>query len=70
MIVYGFWTDLLDSTDFFVCLDVMQDLYDYINPRNGKHSPLISKATYDIIMKNKDVCTKFYFYIFECQHLS
>ena len=36
-------------------LAVMQDLYDYVNPRNGKHSPLISKRTFDIIMQNKDV---------------
>ena len=40
----------------------MQDLYEYINPRNGKHSPLISKQTYDIIMKNKDVCCMAFHY--------
>ncbi|CAK8683535.1 unnamed protein product [Clavelina lepadiformis] len=34
--------------------DVMHDLYDYVNPRNKKHSPLISKKTYDIIMANKE----------------
>ena len=32
----------------------MEDLYNYINPRNGQHSPLISKNIYDIIMKNKE----------------
>uniref|UniRef100_UPI00358F085E ribonucleoside-diphosphate reductase large subunit n=1 Tax=Myxine glutinosa TaxID=7769 RepID=UPI00358F085E len=34
--------------------DVMDDLYNYINPRNEKHSPMISKETLDIIMKNKE----------------
>ncbi|XP_078481130.1 ribonucleoside-diphosphate reductase large subunit [Ciona intestinalis] len=33
---------------------VMQDLFDYVNPRNGKHSPLISKRTQDIITKHKE----------------
>jgi len=33
----------------------MEDLYEYINPRNGKHSPLISKNTRDIIVRNKEV---------------
>lgn len=34
--------------------DVMTDLYNYVNPKNGKHSPLISKETHEIIMKNAD----------------
>ena len=33
----------------------MKDLYEHVNPRNRKPSPLISKETYDIIMKNEDV---------------
>ena len=33
---------------------VMTSLYEYINPRNGKHSPMISDDVYDIIMKHKD----------------
>nr|CAB3265788.1 ribonucleoside-diphosphate reductase large subunit-like [Phallusia mammillata] len=33
---------------------VMEDLYQYINPRNNKHSPLISKHTYDIIQEHKE----------------
>lgn len=36
--------------------DVMDDLYNYINPHNGKHSPMISKETLDIVLANKDVC--------------
>ena len=36
----------------------MTDLYNYVNPKNGKHSPLISKETYDIIMANADVSGK------------
>lgn len=35
--------------------DVMAALYAHVNPKNKKHSPLISKQTYDIIMKNADV---------------
>ena len=35
--------------------EVMTDLYNYVNPKNGRHSPLISKETYDIIMANADV---------------
>ncbi|PWN21904.1 putative RNR1-ribonucleoside-diphosphate reductase large subunit [Microstroma glucosiphilum] len=33
---------------------VITDLYEYVNPKNGKHSPMISKGTYDSIMKNKE----------------
>ncbi|XP_029821617.1 ribonucleoside-diphosphate reductase large subunit [Manacus vitellinus] len=32
----------------------MEDLYNYINPHNGKHSPMISKETLDIVLANKD----------------
>lgn len=35
--------------------DVMTALYEHVNPRNKKHSPLISKATHEIIMKNADI---------------
>uniref|UniRef100_A0A8D2MLB4 Ribonucleoside-diphosphate reductase large subunit n=1 Tax=Zonotrichia albicollis TaxID=44394 RepID=A0A8D2MLB4_ZONAL len=31
--------------------DVMEDLYTYINPHNGKHSPMISKETLDIVLR-------------------
>ncbi|TRZ09264.1 hypothetical protein HGM15179_017842 [Zosterops borbonicus] len=34
--------------------DVMEDLYTYVNPHNGKHSPMISKETLDIVLANKD----------------
>lgn len=33
--------------------DVVSDLYNYINPKTGKHGPLIAKDVYDIIMENK-----------------
>ncbi|XP_072170732.1 ribonucleoside-diphosphate reductase large subunit-like [Diadema setosum] len=33
---------------------VMKDLYEYVNPRNELHSPLISRETFDIIMENAD----------------
>ncbi|KAG7215567.1 hypothetical protein INR49_022093 [Caranx melampygus] len=34
--------------------DVMEDLYNYVNPLNKKHSPMISKDTLDIVLENKD----------------
>lgn len=33
----------------------MEDLYNYVNPLNERHSPMISKETLDIIVENKDV---------------
>ncbi|EPQ27825.1 uncharacterized protein PFL1_04570 [Pseudozyma flocculosa PF-1] len=34
---------------------VVHDLYEYVNPKNGKHSPMISDRTYEAVMKNKDL---------------
>ena len=34
--------------------DVITDLYEYVNPRTGKHSPMISNETYKVVMDNKD----------------
>ncbi|WFD36912.1 ribonucleoside-diphosphate reductase [Malassezia cuniculi] len=34
---------------------VITDLYEYVNPRTGKHSPMISDETYKVIMDNKEV---------------
>lgn len=34
--------------------EVSDDLYKWINPKTGKHSPMISKETHEIIMKNAD----------------
>ncbi|KPP71776.1 ribonucleoside-diphosphate reductase large subunit-like [Scleropages formosus] len=34
--------------------DVMEDLYNYVNRLNGRHSPMISKETLDIVLANKD----------------
>uniref|UniRef100_A0A8C5M2D4 Ribonucleoside-diphosphate reductase n=1 Tax=Leptobrachium leishanense TaxID=445787 RepID=A0A8C5M2D4_9ANUR len=34
--------------------DVMEDLYNYVNPRNKRHSPMISKETLDVVLANKD----------------
>lgn len=39
----------------FFCTDVMEELYNYVNPLNKRHSPMISKATLDIILENKAV---------------
>ena len=33
---------------------VMDDLYHYVNPKNGRHSPMISQEVYEIIVKNAD----------------
>ncbi|KAF2142644.1 uncharacterized protein K452DRAFT_270465 [Aplosporella prunicola CBS 121167] len=33
---------------------VIKDLYEYVNPKNKKPSPMISKETYDIIMTHAD----------------
>eukprot|EP00064_Thunnus_orientalis_P009598 superscaffoldBa00001227_g9622 len=33
--------------------DVMEDLYNYVNPLNKRHSPMISKETLDIVLDNK-----------------
>uniref|UniRef100_A0A8C6PSS8 Ribonucleoside-diphosphate reductase n=1 Tax=Nothobranchius furzeri TaxID=105023 RepID=A0A8C6PSS8_NOTFU len=33
--------------------DVMEDLYNYVNPLNKRHSPMISKDTLDVILENK-----------------
>ena len=33
---------------------VIEDLYVYINPKNGKSAPMIARETYDIVMANAD----------------
>lgn len=33
---------------------VVNDLYHYVNPKNGVHSPMISKEVLEIVMDNKD----------------
>ncbi|KAI8872168.1 Rrm1 protein [Ramicandelaber brevisporus] len=35
--------------------DVIEALYRYINPKNGKHSPMISDHTYGVVQRHKDV---------------
>lgn len=39
----------------FILLAVMEDLYNFVHPVTKRHSPMISKETYDIIMKNAEV---------------
>ncbi|SNB48507.1 CPXV083 protein [Cowpox virus] len=34
--------------------EVMEDLFNYVNPKNGKHSPIISSITMDVVNKYKD----------------
>src|SRR5215472_10347038 len=33
---------------------VVSDLYQYVNPKNNEPSPMISKTTYDTVMKYAD----------------
>ena len=33
----------------------MKDLYEYRNPHNGQHSPMVSKEFLDIVTENADV---------------
>lgn len=33
---------------------VMKDLYEYVNPATGKHSPLVSKEVYDIVQRHAE----------------
>lgn len=33
---------------------VVSDLYHYVNPKNGIHSPMISQEVYDIVQEHKD----------------
>ena len=34
---------------------VVEDLYNYMNPINKKHCPMVSKEVYDIVMRNAEV---------------
>ncbi|AYN64640.1 putative I4L protein [Orthopoxvirus Abatino] len=34
--------------------EAMEDLFNYVNPKNGKHSPIISSITMDVVNKYKD----------------
>ncbi|ABD97642.1 ribonucleotide reductase large subunit [Taterapox virus] len=34
--------------------EVMEDLFNYVNPKNGKHFPIISSITMDVVNKYKD----------------
>ena len=34
--------------------DVIEKLYNYINPKTGKHGPLISERVFNIVNKHKE----------------
>ncbi|KZT60669.1 hypothetical protein CALCODRAFT_480559 [Calocera cornea HHB12733] len=34
---------------------VIEDLYTYVNPKNGRHSPMIAKDIYEIVQENKEL---------------
>ena len=40
---------------FFIHSEVVEDLYNYQNPINKRHEPILSKQTRDIIAKNAEV---------------
>lgn len=42
----------------------MEDLYNYINPLNKRHSPMISKETLDIVLENKAVSPIWFYAMF------
>ena len=35
-----------------LCTDVVSDLYQYVNPANKVHSPIVSKDFHDLVMRN------------------
>ena len=42
-------------TNQFYFLDVISELYNYINPKTGVWSPMISNDVYEIVQKNSEV---------------
>ena len=42
-------------TFFLFYLDVISDLYHYVNPKTGKDSSMISEEVYEIVQKNAEV---------------
>lgn len=53
-VYYPFLTDVA-LYFLYACVDVMEDLYNYVNPLNKRHSPMISKETLDLVLENKGV---------------
>ena len=41
--------------DFLIFLETISDLYNWINPKTGKHSPMVSKQLVEIVMQYKEV---------------
>lgn len=39
--------------------DVATQLFEYVNPRTGRHSPMVSESFHDIVMRNADVSFSF-----------
>lgn len=47
----------------------MEDLYNYVNPLNKRHSPMVSKETLDIVLENKAVSdADLYHFIYNKHH--
>lgn len=47
----------------------MEDLYNYINPLNKRHSPMISKETLDVVLENKAVSGVWFYPLFVSSQL-
>ena len=45
----------------FSCVAVMEDLYNYVQPLTKTRSPMISKETYEVVMKNAEVCCVWFY---------
>ena len=59
--MHGFVTAVLNCfLSTCVLTEVMDDLYNYVNPKNGQHSPMISKDTNDLIQKHANVSSGFF----------
>lgn len=41
----------------------MEDLYNYVNPLNKRHSPMIAKETLHIVNENKAVSHAWWFFL-------
>ena len=55
MFIWHRWPSTSPHCSISDTVDVMTDLYNWINPKTDKHSPMISKTTYDLMMAHSAV---------------
>ena len=58
-IIFKIYSSIYDSLLYYLFKDVMDDLYNYVNPKTNKHSPMISKKLHEIVTEHKDVRNSF-----------